>query len=136
MRIATLAVWCMTVAAGIYLFARWLTQGGLRQQATRITAFPAGLLLAHPLLAITGLACWAGYIRGSDTRLAWVSFGCLCASALLGFTLSTRWLPGRGGRHARGGGQRFPVTAVAVHSAVGFTTFILALMVASLASRR
>ena len=134
MRIAALALWCTTAGAGIYLLAIWLSQGGLRQQATRITTFPAGLLFAHPLLAVTGLGCWIAYLEAGDTTLAWASFGCLCAAALLGFTMFTRWLAGRGGRHARGAEQHFPLAAVAVHGTVGLTTFILVLMVASLAS--
>ena len=134
MRIAALAVWCTTAAAGIYLLTTWLSQGGLRQQATRITTFPTVLVFAHPLLAVAGLCCWIGYLESSGASLAWTSFWCLCASALLGFVMFTRWLAGRGGRHARGAGQRFPVTAVAVHGTVGLTTFILVLIVANLAS--
>lgn len=100
MRIAALAVWCTTAAAGIYMLVIWLSQGGLRQQATRITTFPAVLVFAHPLFAVTGLGCWMVYLEAGDPGLAWAAFGCLCASALLGFTMFTRWLAGRGGRHA------------------------------------
>jgi hypothetical protein len=75
--------------------------------------------MPHPLFAVTGLGCWIVYLETSDPGLAWTAFGCLCASALLGFTMFTRWLAGRGGRHARGSEQHFPVTAVAVHGAVG-----------------
>jgi hypothetical protein len=54
---------------------------------------------------------------------------------MLGFVMLTRWLVGRGGRHARGAEQSFPARIVATHGAVGLTTFALVLIAATLATR-
>jgi hypothetical protein len=133
---AALVLWCASAAVGMYLLVAWLSHGGLRQQATRITVFPAALIFAHPLLAVTGLALWIAYLATGAAGLAWTAFALVCATALLGFVMFTRWLGGRGGRHARGSGQQFPVTAIALHVVVGLLTFILVLLVAGVAGRR
>jgi hypothetical protein len=134
-QIVALVVWCGTAAFGLYLLGVWLSHGGLRQQATRITVFPAVLIFAHPVLATTGLSLWIAYILTSHLIFAWTSFGVLSASAMLGFVMLTRWLVGRGGRHARGAEQSFPAKVVAMHGAVGLTTFALVLITATLATR-
>jgi hypothetical protein len=54
---------------------------------------------------------------------------------MLGFVLLTRWLVGRGGRHARGAEQHFPARVVAMHGTVGLTTFMLVLIAATQATR-
>ena len=59
----------------------------------------------------------SAYVLTGERVLAWLSFGVLAASALLGFTMFTRWLGG--GRHARGAEQRFPMLAVLLHGAAG-----------------
>jgi hypothetical protein len=51
-------------------------------------------------------------------------------------SLPARWLVGRGGRHARGAEQHFPAKVVAMHGAVGLTTFTLVLIAATQATRR
>lgn len=135
MRVAALVLWCASACVGVYLLAAWLSHGGLRQQATRVTVFPAGLVFAHPLLALTGLALWIAYLLTSAAGLAWTAFAMVCATALLGFVMFTRWLGDRTGRHTRGPEQNFPVAAVALHVAVGLGTFILVLLVAGIASR-
>ncbi len=134
MRAAVTTLWAASAVMGAYLLAR-LARGGLRQQATRITVFPVVVVFAHPLLALAGLGCWIGYLVTADVAAAWAAFGCLCLAALLGFTLFTRWLIGRGGRHARGA-QGSPFAAVAVHGALGVATFVLVLLVASGAGHR
>ncbi len=52
------------------------------------------------------------------------------------FVLLTRWLTGRGGRHARGAEQAFPVLAVLAHGTVAILTFVLVLPAAIAVSRR
>jgi len=136
MGVAALVLWCASVAVGIYLLVAWLSHGGLRGQATRVTVFPASLIFAHPLLALSGLALWIAYLVTGAGGLAWTAFALVCATALLGFVMFTRWLGGQGGRHARASGQQFPVTAIALHVAVGLLTFILVLLAAGLAERR
>lgn len=132
MGIVAIVTWLITAMVGIYLLYVWLSGGGLRQQATKVTRFPTLLIFAHPLLAVSALACWVVYVLTLDPLFAWLSFGVLSASALLGFTMFTRWLGG--GRHARGAEQRFPMIAVLLHGAVGVATFVLVLLTAAVAS--
>jgi hypothetical protein len=44
-------------------------------------------------------------------------FGELTSSAMLGFVMLTRWLAGRGGRHAGGAEQAFPARIAATLAA-------------------
>jgi hypothetical protein len=132
--IATI-IWAGTACFGLYLLFVWLSHGGLRQQSTRITVFPAALIFAHPLLATTGLTLWVAFLFSHRVVYAWSGFGVLSGSAMLGFVMLTRWLVGRGGKHARGAEQHFPARVVAMHGAVGLTTFALVLIASTLATR-
>ncbi|MGV9777980.1 hypothetical protein [Streptosporangium sp. NPDC003464] len=132
MGLVAIVTWLITAMVGIYLLYLWLSGGGLRQQATKVTRFPTVLVFAHPGLAVSALACWIVYVLTSERAFAWLSFGVLAASALLGFTMFTRWLGG--GRHARGAEQRLPVLAVALHGVAGVTTFVLVLLTAAIAT--
>jgi hypothetical protein len=136
MTIVALVVWCGTACFGLYLLGVWLSHGGLRQQATRITVFPAALIFAHPVLATAGLSFWIAYLLSHTVAFAWAGFGVLSGSAMLGFVMLTRWLTGRGGRHARGAEQHFPAKVVAVHGTIGLTTFTLVLIAATQATGR
>src|SRR5215471_8426118 len=135
MQIAALVIWTGTACFGLYLLFIWLSQGGLRQQATRITVFPAALIFAHPVLATTGLIFWLFFLVNHHALYAWLGFAVLTCSTMLGFVMLTRWLVGRGGRHARGAEQSFPGRVVAVHGTVGLTTFTLVLIAATQASQ-
>ncbi|MCG5213998.1 hypothetical protein [Streptosporangium sp. KLBMP 9127] len=132
MRLAAIVTWLITATVGVYLLYLWLSGGGLHQQATKVTRFPAALIFSHPALAVGALGCWVGYLLTGHRAVAWVAFGVLAASAALGFTMFTRWLGG--GRHARGAEQRFPVLAVLLHGFAGVTTFVLVLLTAAVAS--
>ncbi|GLW96652.1 hypothetical protein [Microtetraspora sp. NBRC 16547] len=134
MELAALAVWILTALAGLYLLVLWLAGSGLRQQATKVTAFPTALILTHPALAVAGLGLWVGFLLTHESGYAWGAFAVLTAVALLGFTLSTRWLGGVG-RHARGTERRFPMIAVALHGVAGISTFVLVLLTASMVQR-
>jgi hypothetical protein len=127
-------IWAGTAFFGLYLLFVWLSQGGLRQQATRITVFPALLVFAHPILASVGLTFWIVFLFTKHVSYAWIGFGVLSASAMLGFVMLTRWLTGRGGRHARGAEQQFPARIVATHGVVGLATFALVLIASTLAT--
>jgi hypothetical protein len=136
MQIVALVIWAGTACSGMYLLGMWLSHGGLRQQATRITVFPAALIFAHPVLATSGLCLWIAFLLTQRVLYAWSGFGVLSASAMLGFVLLTRWLVGRGGKHARGTEQHFPARVAAMHGAVGLTTFTVVLIAATQATRR
>lgn len=132
MGLVAIVTWLITAMAGIYLLYLWLSGGGPRQQATKVTRFPTLLIFAHPVLAVSALAFWVVHVVTADPLFAWLSFGVLSASVLLGFTMFTRWLGA--GRHARGAEQRFPMVAVLLHGAVGVVTFVLVLLTAAVAS--
>lgn len=136
MRIIALVGWCANACFGLYLLTVWLSHGGLRQQATKITVFPAMLIFVHPVLAVTGLSFWIAYLIDRAVAYAWTGFGIFCTSAILGAMMFTRWLTGRGGRHAKGAEQRFPGKIILVHGLVDLTTFILVLVAVTRASRR
>ncbi|WP_431902622.1 hypothetical protein [Nonomuraea sp. bgisy101] len=129
MDLVTVAAWVLNALIGFYLLYLWLSGGGLRQQATKVTRFPATLIFSHPVLAVSALACWVGHLVTGQRLLAWLAFAVLAVSALLGFTMFTRWLGA--GRHAKGAEQRFPLLAVLAHGVVGVTTFVLVLLAAS-----
>jgi hypothetical protein len=132
--IAALVLWVLTAGLGFYLLARWLSDGGLRRQGTKVTRFPAVLILGHPTLAVLALATWVVFLLTSRIVYAWSAFGGLIVVDLLGFVMFTRWLTGRGGKHARGG-QGFPTVAVLAHGAVAISTFVLVLLTAITLSR-
>jgi hypothetical protein len=130
--IATI-IWAGNVFIGLYPLLAWQLQEGLRSQSARITQFPSAVVLAHPVLGTVGLLLWAVFLHDHGVRYAWASFGVLSLSALLGFVTLTRWLEGRGGRHARDASRRFPAKAIFLHGAFGLTTFTLVLITATLA---
>jgi hypothetical protein len=134
-RFVALGFWILTACFGLSLLYLWLSHGGMRQQGTRISVFPAALIFAHPLLAASGLVLWAAFITTHRLAFAWFGFGALGTSAMLGFVLLTRWLVGHGGRHSRGAKQTFPAKIVMLHGLCGLTTFALVLVAATLATK-
>jgi len=118
--LATAVAWTIAAIAGIYLLSYGLTGGGLKR--AKVTRFPAALVVSHPALAVTALACWAGGLITGSRALAWIAFAGLAAAALLGFVMFTRWLGfGRHGTAARG----FPALAVTLHGLAGVTALTL-----------
>jgi hypothetical protein len=127
---AALVAWILAAIVGLYLLMTSLADGGLRGQATKVTRFPATLTLSHLLLGVGGLAVWVLFLITMRIMYAWAAFGLLVVVALLGFVMLTRWLVGRGGRHARGADHQMPVVAVIVHGGVAIMTFVLVLFTA------
>ncbi|MEV5708447.1 hypothetical protein [Actinoallomurus sp. NPDC052274] len=135
MGFAALMMWILAAVVGAYLLIIWLANGGLRRQGTKVTRFPMTLVLGHPALAVVALAAWVEFLLTARIAYAWSSFGVLVVVALLGFTLLTRWLTGRGGKHARGAEQHFPLLGVLTHGTVAILTFVLVLFTAIRVSR-
>ncbi len=133
MEIAALVMWVLTAAGGLRLLAGWVSNGGLR--GTKVTRFPAVLVVGHPALAVLALGTWVAFLLTARTVYAWSAFGTLAFVAFLGFVLLTRWLPGQAGKHARGGEQGFPAVAIVAHGAVALLTFVLVLLTAITVSR-
>jgi hypothetical protein len=143
MDIAALVAWVVTALGGLVLLARWISHGGLRQQQTRRTRFPAALVFGHFLLAAAGLVVWIVYLVAGREALAWASFGVLVAVALLGSALFARWIPavrvpaadpaGDGTAPAE---RRLPVPVVVAHGLLGAATLVLVLAAALAAGGR
>ena len=127
MEFAALAAWILAATAGVYLLFIWVANGGL---STKVTRFPVLVVVGHPLAAVLGLAVWIAYLVTEEPAYAWAAFGALLIVIMQGFMLLTRWLVGRGGRHARGAEQAFPTAAVLLHGAVAVTTFVLVFLTA------
>jgi hypothetical protein len=135
MDIAALVAWIVTALGGFVLLARWISGGGLRQQQTRTTRFPAPLVFGHFLLAAAGLVVWIVYLAADKDALAWTSFGVLVAVALLGFTLLARWIPVYRAAPAETEAmtpaeRHLPVPVVAGHGLLAATTLVLVLLAA------
>lgn len=135
MEIAALVMGLLTATLGLYLLVRWLSDGGLRRQRTKVTRFPAALVLGHPALAVLALITWVVFLSTARAFYAWSAFGELIVVDLLGFVMFTRWLTGRGGKHAREGGRDFPTVTVVAHGVVAILTFVLVLLTAIAVSR-
>ncbi|WP_149264876.1 hypothetical protein [Actinomadura sp. K4S16] len=133
MEYAALGAWIIAAVAGGYLLVVWLVNGG---RSTKVTRFPLLVVAGHPLSAVAGLAVWIAYVATGEAAYAWVAFAALFVVIIQGLLLFTRWLVGRGGRHARGAEQAFPAAAVAVHGAVAVTTFVLVFLTAMEVTRR
>lgn len=139
MDIAALVAWVVTALGGFFLLARWIARGGLREQRTGTTRFPAPVVFGHFLLAAAGLVVWIVYLAVDADTLAWTAFGLLIAVALLGFTLFARWVPVyRTAASAAVAGQdetapaerHLPVPVVAAHGILAATTLVLVLLAA------
>ncbi|MFE1886335.1 hypothetical protein [Streptomyces diastatochromogenes] len=135
MDIAALIAWVVTALGGFVLLARWISRGGLRQQQTGTTRFPAPLVFGHFLLAAAGLVVWIVYLAADRSALAWTSFGILVAVALLGFTMLARWIPvhrtpATSAEDTTPAERHLPVPVVAAHGVLGAATLILVLLAA------
>jgi hypothetical protein len=153
MVVAALVTWAVAAGGGFVMVGRWISAGGLRQQADGATRFPAGLVFGHFGLAAAGLVLWIVYLALDIHVLTWVALVLLIAVALLGFTLFARWLPNRrpaaavsgsvGAGARRHGGEvhadaagadpaerHLPVPVVAAHGLFAVATLVLVLLAA------
>jgi phosphatidylserine synthase len=134
LEIAALVMWVFTAGAGLRLLSRRLSEGGVRRQGTKVTRYPAMVVIGHPALAVAALATWIAFLITDRSVYAWSAFAALVLVALLGFTMFTRWLTADG-KHARDAEQVFPAVAVVAHGAVAALTFVLVLFTAVTVSR-
>jgi hypothetical protein len=133
--VAALVMWVLTAATGFYLLAIRIADGGLRRPPIKITRFPTAIFLGHPMLAVVALATWVEFLISPRAVYAWIAFAVLVVATLLGFVLLTRWLIGRGGKHARDSERGLPYAAMLAHGAVALLTFVLVLLAALAVSR-
>ena len=94
MAVAALVTWLVTALGGFWMLGIWLSRGGMSQQRTGTTRFPAPVILGHFLLAAAGLVLWIAFVVLHTKALAWTAFVVLLPVAVLGFVMLLRWLPG------------------------------------------
>ncbi|MGH3777948.1 MAG: hypothetical protein ACRDRR_19815 [Pseudonocardiaceae bacterium] len=144
MGIAALVAWVVTALGGFVMLGQWISRGGLRQQRSGTTRFPAGLMFSHFGLAAGGLVVWIAYLLTGQDRLAWVAFVLLIPVALLGFIMLIRWIPVYRGRTVAAGSaaassgpaeaepaeRHLPVPVVIGHGLFAVVTVVLVLLTA------
>jgi len=101
LRLAALAAWAVTAAAGAWMLAGWLARGGLRRRYTRVAGVPRAVIIGHFSLALTGLGIWIGFLATGLPALAWTAVGVILSVAGLGMATLASGLPE--GHHASDG---------------------------------
>lgn len=143
---ATLMAWIATAGAGLTLVATWLERAGhLTPGRLRLSR---RVLVAHVGPAVIGLLLWIAYAATDTDALAWAA--CAVLLWVAGWGVRNFWLwqrrragilratPGRWNVPPRVAGdphipaeQHFPVAVVALHGALGVTTFTLSVLTAA-----
>jgi hypothetical protein len=140
MSIAALVSWLVTAGGGFIMLGGWLSHGGMSQQRSGTSRFPAPVIFGHFGLAAAGLVVWVAFVGLHTKVLGWIAFAALLPVAVLGFVMLLRWLPGwqasRGGRAGRGiagGGaiaaeRHLPVPVIVGHGLLAVVTLVLVLL--------
>ena len=140
MGVAALICWFITALAGLYLVAVWLIENDVGEQGTVASRLPGPVILAHVLLALTGLVVWVVHLLSGSASWGWAAVGILALIATLGLTMFTRWIPVHAAfvaaESTRGisadfdfpAERAFPLTVVVGHGLLAVTTLILVLL--------
>jgi hypothetical protein len=146
MAVAALIAWLITAAGGFWMLGVWITRGGMRQQRSGATRFPAPVIFGHFLMAAAGLVIWIIYVAVHTKALAWAAFVVLLPVAALGFVMLLRWLPswragrvlatagGSGAASIAGGDpaeRHLPVPVILGHGVFAVVTLLLVLLAAA-----
>ena len=143
LRLAALAAWLSTAAAGAYLLAGWLAASGAQRRRR-----PGGLVFSHFALAVTGLGVWIAFSATGSHVLGWLAVGLIILIAGLGMGVLTAALsqpspgpaparalhrpgmlaPRPGARPAAPTRARTPVAVIAGHGVLAATTILLVLL--------
>ena len=91
--LAALAAWAVTAAAGTWLLAGWIAQGGLRRGYARVAGVPRAVIVGHFTLAVTGLGIWIAFLATSVAALAWAAVAVVLSVAGLGMATLAGGLP-------------------------------------------
>lgn len=124
LRVAALAAWLFTAAAGAYLIAGWRAAGHPR----RAGLVPA-TVLSHFGLAVAGLGIWAAFVITGVPALAWLGVSLIVLIAGLGMGALSAMLPEPGRDPATATSKPgLPVTVIAVHGMLATATILLVLL--------
>ena len=146
LRLAALAAWIATAAAGSYLLAGWLTHGGLRGRRPRHAGMPPVIVVSHAAVAVAGLGIWLAFVASDVSVLAWIASGLILPAAGLGMATLVAGLPGSAAsagpaspdppqpaRTSVTGSAprvRMPVIVIALHGVLATATILLVLLAA------
>jgi len=137
MRFVALIVWFVTALWGLYMLAVWLIENDATRQGESASRLPLPVILAHVLLAVTGLGVWIAYLLLDRPALAWTALGILVAIAGLGLAMFARWIPvySATGDEAGPGKEipaegNFPLLIVLAHGTFAVSTVVLVLLTA------
>ena len=83
-RLAALACWILTAAAGLYLLAGWLTRTRSGRRRFRAAGMPPAVIGGHAGLGLAGLGIWIGFMATAEHALAWIAVGITFVAAGLG----------------------------------------------------
>jgi hypothetical protein len=140
MGVAALITWFVTVLAGLYLVAVWLIENDVSEQGTIASRLPGPVVLAHVLLALTGLLIWLIHLLSGSASWGWAAVGFLAGIAALGLTMFTRWIPVHAAFVAAESSRvssadldfpaegAFPLTVVIGHGVLAVTTLVLVVL--------
>jgi hypothetical protein len=140
MGVAALICWFITALAGLYLVAVWLIENDVSEKGTVASRLPGPVILAHVLLALTGLVVWVIHLLSGAASWGWAAVGILAVIATLGLTMFTRWIPVHAAfvkaESTRGisadfdypAERAFPLTVVVGHGVLAVTTLTLVLL--------
>ena len=124
--------------AGTRLAAVPLTPDGRPPPGPHVrVATPEGehplLEFSHPALAVTGIACWMMFAFVHYPPLAWIAFGILAVTLLLGLGWMIR--NRQAASHTAGATWSFPPRLIWAHGLVAASSLVLTVLTAVLASR-
>jgi manganese efflux pump family protein len=141
-RLAALAAWVVTAAAGAYLLAGWLTGERRRGRRIQIAGVPQPVVLGHAGLAVAGLGIWIAFTVTPRPALGWIDVGLTWVIAGLGMATLVSALP----EHRAGPDvdhlaanrpaeaavmahrNRVPVLTIALHGVLATATILLVLL--------
>lgn len=142
LRLAALASWVVTAAAGAYLLAGWLVRGRRDGAAGR----PPVIVVGHAAAALAGLGIWLAFVASHVPALAWTGAGLIIPAAGLGMATLVGALPGpapsagpaspgpllaaRPAETAAPARVRIPVAVIALHGMLATATILLVLLAA------
>ena len=140
MGVAALICWFITALAGLYLVAVWLIENDVGEQGTVASRLPGPVILAHVLLALTGLVVWVVHLLSGSASWGWAAVGILAVIATLGLTMFTRWIPvhaayvaaestrGMSAEFDFPAERAFPLSVVITHGVLAVTTVTLVVL--------
>jgi hypothetical protein len=137
---AALLAWLATAGLGGVLLLMWISRAATSTSRGRPSTgrpppyIPRSLVVAHVLLAASGLLVWLTYVVLSSDGLARLALAMLVPVALLGSAMFVRWLGSRRARRASRTGPgtpaeaRLPVVMVLGHGVMGVATVLLVIV--------